>query len=162
MKPRVYLAGPDVFYPDAKERGENLKKICSKLDLEGVYPIDSELNLDKLSPVEKGIAIYNANIGLIRSCVAVVANMNPFRGCSMDVGTAFEMGFGSALRLIVVGYSSNQKYYKDRVTPDGLLIEDFDMIDNLMVHAATNGYIFSTADMAIEHIAVKIKKLVNK
>ncbi len=149
---RVYLAGPDVFYPDAKERGECLKALCCEMGLEGVYPLDSELELEKLDPLRQGYAIYKANIQLIRSCRAVMANMNPFRGPSMDVGTAFEMGFGSALGLIVVGYMDDKTLYKSRVSPDGLHIEDFGMVDNLMLHGCTGGDIFTTPRGALEAI----------
>ena len=37
-RPRVYLAGPDVFVANAKEIGESLKKICVEAGLEGVFP----------------------------------------------------------------------------------------------------------------------------
>lgn len=154
-KPRVYLAGPDVFYPDVAERADKLKDTCRHYGFEGVFPLDSGLQL--ISPIareENGYLIYEANIKLIRSCQAILANMSPFRGPSLDAGTAFEIGYGRALGLEVVGYTSDLTLYKDRVTPDGLMIEDFGMIDNLMLHAAVCGDIFKNPHQALDYLAV--------
>jgi len=151
----VYLAGPDVFYPDAAERASRLKDTCRHYGFEGVFPLDSGVELRRpIEQQENGFVIYDANINLIRSCQAILANMSPFRGPSMDVGTAFEIGFGRALGLEVVGYTSSMTEYKTRVTPDGLLIEDFKMVDNLMVHCATGGDIFATPHEALDYLAV--------
>ena len=155
--PRIYLAGPDVFWPDAKELGEYLKQLCQQRGLVGVYPLDSGVKLDRLSPSEQGHAIYQANVELIRSCHGMIANMAPFRGISMDVGTAFEMGYGIAHKLLVVGYTTDMRPYKERATPDGLFIEDFEMIDNLMVHAVTGGAIYNTPEEALDYAARHLK-----
>lgn len=154
-KPRVYLAGPDVFYPDVAERAAKLKDTCKHYGFEGVFPLDSGLQLT--SPIareENGFLIYEANIKLIRSCRAILANMNPFRGPSLDAGTAFEIGYGRALGLDVVGYVEKRTFYKDRVTPDGLMVEDFGMIDNLMIHAAVCGDIFEKPYQALDYLTI--------
>ncbi|GAG34720.1 unnamed protein product, partial [marine sediment metagenome] len=135
---RVYLAGPDVFYPDAKERAESLKKLCAAKGLEGVFPLDADLDLDAIrEPGDKGVAIFKANLELITSCDAVLANMTPFRGPSMDVGTAYEMGVARGQGKPVVSYTSDRRLYERRVEDDGLLIERFNMVDNLMVDAGS-------------------------
>lgn len=154
-KPRVYLAGPDVFYPDVTERAARLKDTCLHYGFEGVFPLDSGLQL--ISPIareENGFLIYEANIKLIRSCQAILANMNPFRGPSLDAGTAFEIGYGRALGLDVVGYVERRTLYKDRVVPDGLMVEDFGMVDNLMLHAAVCGDIFESAHEALDYLTI--------
>jgi nucleoside 2-deoxyribosyltransferase len=145
---RVYLAGPDVFFPDAKGRGEMRKKWCNEAGLEGVYPLDSGVDLEGLNPMEKGFAIYDANIELILSCEGVLADITPFRGPSADVGTAFEIGFGKALGLPIVCYTNEPNNYKDRVQDDGLLIEDFGMVDNLMLHGAAGDDIYLDFNLA--------------
>ncbi len=150
---RVYLAGPDVFYPDAAERAARLKEMCHKRGLEGVFPLDSQVKL--LEPIEQeenGFIIYRANVKLIKSCWAILANMSPFRGPSMDVGTAFEIGYGRALDLHIVGYTDSKTDYNTRVKEDGLLTENFGMVDNLMVHAAVCGDIFGEVEEAIEYL----------
>jgi nucleoside 2-deoxyribosyltransferase len=150
--PRIYLAGPDVFWPDARERGDRLKELCASRGMVGVFPLDSGIKLTGLDPIEQGFAIFQANIELIRSCNAILANMSPFRGPSMDVGTAFEMGFGRALKLLVAGYTSHLSAYKARAAADGLLVEDFDMVDNLMVHGVTGGSIFPAPEQALDYL----------
>ena len=152
---RVYLAGPDVFFPDVAERSARLKDTCRHYGFEGVFPLDSGVKITSaLAREENGYLIYEANISLIRSCQAILANVTPFRGPSVDAGTAFEIGFGRALGLEVVGYTAIRNLYKDRVTPDGLMVEDFDMVDNLMIHSAMCGDIFSTPQEALDYLAI--------
>ena len=154
MNKRVYLAGPDVFFPDVTERAEKLKIQCDLWGLEGVFPLDSEVKLEEPINQEKnGYRIYEGNLGLIKSSAAVLANISPFRGPSVDAGTAFEIGYGLAHGLIVVGYTTSKTFYKERVKPDGLLIEDFGMIDNLMIHGATCGKIFESASEALGYLS---------
>ena len=45
---RVYLAGPDVFLPNAAEIGRRKREICAQYGFEGVFPLDNELNLDHI------------------------------------------------------------------------------------------------------------------
>jgi nucleoside 2-deoxyribosyltransferase len=149
---KVYLAGPDVFFPDALKRAEKLKDLCTEFELIGVFPLDSEIDLSNIPYNEKGIAIYNGNIKLIKECGSILANITPFRGPSIDPGTSFEIGYGAALGKLIVCYSDNLTEYKTRVTPDNLLIEDFGMIDNLMIEGGTNRKIFSTPKTALQYL----------
>jgi nucleoside 2-deoxyribosyltransferase len=152
---RVYLAGPDVFFPDVADRAARLKDACRHYGFEGVFPLDSGLELTTpIAREENGYLIYEANIKLIQSCQAILANISPFRGPSIDAGTAFEIGFGRALGLEVVAYTSDFSRYKDRVFPDGLMIEDFEMVDNLMIHAAVCGDIFRSPQEALDYLAI--------
>jgi nucleoside 2-deoxyribosyltransferase len=155
MEKRIYLAGPDVFYPDAIERASKLKEICSRRGLIGIFPLDADLDLKNLTPIEQGRKIYWANMTLIDTCDAVLANMSPFRGPSMDTGTAYEMGVAGGQGKPVVGYTSSLTTYDTRVPQDGLLIERFDMIDNLMVHTGARA-IFSTPEEAASFLATLI------
>jgi nucleoside 2-deoxyribosyltransferase len=150
---RVYLAGPDVFFKDAIERAEILKIQCDEFGLEGIFPLDSEIKLEEPINQEKnGYLIYEGNINLINSCDAILANISPFRGPSVDAGTAFEIGYGLAKGLVVVCYTSQKNLYKDRVIPDELIIEDFGMIDNLMIHCSARK-IFSNSSKAIKYLS---------
>lgn len=148
MSLRIYLAGPDVFYPDPLAESERLKSICAAHGLQGVFPMDAGLDISGLSKHEAARAIYEANIKLIDGCQGVMANMEAFRGPGMDGGTAFEMGYAIARGLPVVGYNSKglylertREFYNKRlrevgtheVDPNGLTVEDFDLADNLMM-----------------------------
>jgi nucleoside 2-deoxyribosyltransferase len=162
---RIYLAGPDVFFPDVAERSENLKIQCDLVGLEGVFPLDTELKLEEAiteeAKVRNGCLIYRGNIELIKSSAAVLANISPFRGPSIDCGTAFEIGFAKSLGKIVVAYTDQNAIYKDRVIPDGLRIEDFGMVDNLMIHSAVDGKIFNSSAKAIQYLASQLSINVN-
>jgi len=151
-KLRVYLAGPEVFLENAVELGIAKKALCEKYWFEGAYPLDSGADMTG-SKLQIACNISAANEQLIRSCSLLIANMTPFRGPSMDVGTAYEMGFARALHKPVLGYTATALLYNERmrrllgpfpsknqggdiVDDDGLFVEDFDMHDNLMLDGA--------------------------
>ncbi|MBW4661944.1 MAG: nucleoside 2-deoxyribosyltransferase [Drouetiella hepatica Uher 2000/2452] len=140
---KIYLAGPDVFLPNPLQAAAAKQNICTAYGFEGMFPFDNELDFSNLSPFDAGIAIYKSNLALMDRCDLIVANMTPFRGVSMDVGTAFEMGYMAAQGKPVFGYSNDGRLYTDRVpvlTPgiddQGQSIESFGMHDNLMLEGA--------------------------
>ena len=147
----IYLAGPEVFLPNARALGERKKQICAKYGFEGHFPLDNELSLDGLAPREAGLLIGRMNQDLIRRCDAVVANVTPFRGPSADVGTVWEMGFAAGLGHSVSAYSNTVAPFFDRtvtfsgrttVDADGTVrdslcqaIENFALAANLMIES---------------------------
>lgn len=159
-KERIYLAGPDVFLPDPHAAAAAKKQVCADYGFVGVFPLDKALDLTGLGRREAGLRIAEANEELMRGCDLVIANMTPFRGPSMDVGTAYEMGFMRALGRPVLGYSNDGRLFVERTRAwigapgaaaddDGMAIEDFDMVDNLMLHGAVaaSGADVETADV---------------
>ena len=42
---KVYLAGPDVFLPDAVEIGRRKVEMCARHGLTGLYPLDNAVDL---------------------------------------------------------------------------------------------------------------------
>lgn len=148
-RPRVYLAGPEVFLPDPVEAGRIKCAVASEYGLEGVYPLDATLPLDGLAKLAQATLISASNEDLMRSCDALIANLTPFRGASADAGTAFEVGFMRALGRPVLGYSNTPLDYVPRAdavralprlcfdsdAPD-VAIEDFDLAENLMIEIA--------------------------
>ncbi len=152
---RVYLAGPEVFLRNFIEIGEQKKALCKKYGLEGVFPIDTEINVKGKSPREIGLCISSINEGLIRSCDIVIANTTPFRGPSADVGTVFEIGFAHALKKLVFAYTNVTTIFTERTIEalsnqvnrgeDGKLRDRYDMFieengltDNLMIDGCIN------------------------
>lgn len=166
---RIYLAGPQVFQENAKQHGDALKKICEIYGGIGLFPLDNDI----YDEVDLPAAIRSANMGLIRSCDAVVADMTPFRGPGMDGGTAYEMGVAAALGKPVVGYTSDPRSYTDRVrafTPctqfgettwdsNRLLVESFaePLTDNLMMAKGVLK-VFPTDVLAIKHVVLEFQK----
>ena len=155
---KIYLAGPEVFAPNAIELGVRKKALCQHYGFEGIFPLDNEIT-SSLSPVETGLLISRENERLIADSDLVIANLSPFRGASADVGTVYELGLARGLDKTIHGYSNDPELYQDRLLSlcgpsasqqagslcdrDGLKIEEFDLHDNLMIDgaiAAAGGY----------------------
>jgi nucleoside 2-deoxyribosyltransferase len=148
---RVYLSGPDVFFFNAIWLGQAKKEICARFGLEGVYPLDADFSsLQELkTQADMGYATFRLMVQLMDSCDLVIANLTPFRGPSMDVGTAVEIGYMHGCGKPVFGYTNVAADYADRVTPDGFTVEPFGLIDNCMVE----GPIHETGAVVIRHAA---------
>lgn len=116
LRPRVYLAGPDIFRPDHPAVFHELKRLCRASGLEGVAPSDADLDLAGAhDDDEEARRICQGNIDLIRSCNGVVANLQCFRGLEPDSGTVFEVGFAVALDKPVFAYGVPAGSYAERV-----------------------------------------------
>jgi nucleoside 2-deoxyribosyltransferase len=79
MGVRVYLAGPEVFLPNAREIGARKGAICERHGLVGVFPADEEDACDPALPLpEWGLAISRAMERVMRGCDAMIVNLTPF------------------------------------------------------------------------------------
>lgn len=138
MTLRVYIAGPDVFRPDAKDWADEVRALCVAHGCEALVPLDG----DHATPE----AIYASNVVLIQRADAVLANLNPFRGAEPDSGTCFEVGFATALGKRVVGYMASGESIAARVArmegsapsarpvdAQGMHVENFGLPLNLML-----------------------------
>jgi len=148
-RPRIYLAGPEVFLPNARAVGAEKCRLAADAGLEGAFPLDAQLHLDTLPPGEQAQRISRANEDLMRSSDGLIANLTPFRGVSMDAGTAFEVGFMQALGRPLAGYTNVAAGYAERARTyrtrgpasmdcdrADLEIEDFGLAENLMIEVA--------------------------
>ena len=189
----AYLAGPDVFFPNANEIGRQKIEYLHTLGIVGHFPLDTEVPGDLLKqPAKVSRFIGDANEKIMLDCCRdsriglILANMSPFHGPSMDVGTAFEVGFMSALsyknNVIIIGYTSDNRSFEDRVVEeiyggwsnithkDGIphgtdetMIEAFGGAENLMITNAilrTGGEIFPTFEEAAQFGAAAAKRRV--
>ncbi|MDP1645265.1 MAG: nucleoside 2-deoxyribosyltransferase [Sulfuritalea sp.] len=93
---KLYLAGPDVFRPDAGAWAADVRALCLRQGHEALIPLDAM----QATAAE----IYRSNLGLIVAADAVLANLNPFRGAEPDSGTCVEVGYALALGKPVIGY----------------------------------------------------------
>lgn len=138
---KIYLAGPDVFLPNAIEHGNQLKAMCATYGYEGLFPIDNIIQ--GASPHEISQKIMEANKAMITQCDSVIANLSPFRGPEPDSGTIWEVGFAEGLGKEVLCYSSDLRTLKEKTQcilalgdadtdKEGMAIEDFGLTHNLM------------------------------
>lgn len=155
MRPLVvYVAGPDIFKINASEIYGGYVDLCKQYSVECLYPND-----DTIEPADTreafALNIYRANINMISRCDIVLVNLEPFRGPSMDVGAAFEIGHARAMGKPVVGFTPSytppyfdrlKGYYGEvyksdmgfRSRTDDVLLEDFGLCENLMIAHALN------------------------
>ena len=126
----VYLAGPEVFLASAVELGEAKVRICREHGLDAIFPFAADPS--GVDVGEIGHLIFERCVQLMDRCDLAIANMTPFRGVSMDVGTAVEMGYMLARGRPVFGYTNVVDDLEHRVTEDGMVIEQFGFVDNLM------------------------------
>lgn len=117
IRPRVYLAGPDVFFDDRARIFEDLAATCDRLGLQALPPWENSdgaaTTLARGEPLARHI--YQDNIRRIREADGVIAHLVNFRGQEPDSGTVFEMGFAVALGKPVIGYGIAAGSYAERV-----------------------------------------------
>ena len=168
--PRVYLAGPEVFRPDAEACFARMERHCAALGVQGMRPSDGGPG-EGTAATGAALAqrIYDGNVALIRRCDAVVANLQPFRGhVEPDSGTVFEIGMAVALGKPVAAYLPQPRMsYAERVgrhfptrrdasgalwdEAHGLLVEGFGEPLNLMLSRST--HLFESFEQALSHVA---------
>ena len=163
-RPRIYLAGPDVFRPDARDHFMRLTAACEASGLVALLPADGNEDQSPEAPEKQ---IYEANMQRLRGADGVVANLASFRGLEPDSGTVFEVGAAVALRIPVVAYGVPAGSYADRArstlqcahdaggvlreSGSGVAVEDFGQPLNLML--ACSIHIEPTPEAALKKMA---------
>jgi nucleoside 2-deoxyribosyltransferase len=112
---RLYLAGPDVFRPDAVEHGRRLVALCAEHGFDAIFPLDTTLPGELRDPHAIARHIYRANVDHIDACDAVLANLDFFRGAEPDSGTCFEVGYAVARGKRVIGYVPEAGSFAQRI-----------------------------------------------
>ena len=150
MPKSVYLAGPEVFLPNAREILDLKAALTREAGLIPVSPGDLEFPPTS-SKWELGLAISAIDEKLMHGAHAIIANLTPFRGLAADTGTCFELGFMCAQGKPAFAYTNVRADHGERTRahfkgewyadaegcprgPDHILIEDLGFIDNLMLH----------------------------
>jgi len=163
---RVYLAGPEVFLPNAREMLDKKIVLTRQYGFVPVSPGDVEIPSSQASEGddlvqnvsippnlegrEKGLFISQVNEKLMLSADMIIANLTPYRGISADVGTVYELGFMCGRGLPAYAFTNVARGHFERVSdyyhgdiridengrrhgPDGLMVENYDLVDNLML-----------------------------
>jgi nucleoside 2-deoxyribosyltransferase len=147
---RVYLAGPEVFLPNARAQLDLKIRLTQAAGLIPVSPGDFAVP-PQPSKRQFGHAISEIDERMMDSADAIIANLTPYRGISADTGTCYELGYMCGQNKAAFAYSNVGMGHKNRIVghyngdvavdeagrlrgADGLAVEDVDMIDNLMMH----------------------------
>lgn len=160
-RPRIYMAGPDVFMPYPLHMAECKKEILARYGIEGAFPFDNEIKDIGTYPDKKSVAreIARLNFEMMDRCEGCIAHLTPYSGPSADVGTVGEVHYMFAQSKPVFGYSNDARsfyeivrddVYRGRVfemadekgnptgfkTLSGITVENYGLPDNLMVDYA--------------------------
>jgi nucleoside 2-deoxyribosyltransferase len=130
MTATAYLAGPDVFLPNAVAHAATKVEIYRRLGLRGLPPLNEEAEKAATSD-------------------AIIANLTPFVGASADTGTLIEVGWFLGKGKPIFGYSNTPENFESRmrrqlgVKHADLGIKGFHLPDNLVIVGAvhSSGYL---------------------
>jgi nucleoside 2-deoxyribosyltransferase len=164
-KIKVYIAGPDVFRPEAKAFFDTAKSLCEQLEMVALCPLSLELKTPK--------DVFLHNVKLLTECDGVVANVNSFRGPGADEGTSWEMGFAYALNKPVVSYMENIASLHEKtavhfgdlyassmtghVFPDGMKAEEWGLPVNLMLDQGSRALVHGGLLQALTALRTVVK-----
>jgi nucleoside 2-deoxyribosyltransferase len=149
----AYLAGPDVFLPDAAAHAARKIAIAARHGITGLAPLDdaaaasmsdlnaaaasmsdlnaaaasmSDLNATAASMTddEAWRAIFHKDIAMMEASDIIIANLTPFRGASADAGTLVELGWFLGRGKPVFGYSNCATPFDNRSRAHAAQISD--------------------------------------
>jgi nucleoside 2-deoxyribosyltransferase len=154
MTATAYLAGPDVFLPNAIAHAARKVEICQRFGLRALPPLNEDVET-AAKALDVWRAIYEKDIALMERCDIIIANLTPFGGASADAGTLIEVGWFLGKGRPIFGYSNSFESFEQRMRRQfgkghaDLGIEGFHLPDNLMIVGAVHsgGYpIFVPSD----------------
>ncbi|MGX9963975.1 nucleoside 2-deoxyribosyltransferase [Roseomonas sp. F4] len=144
--PLAYLAGPDVFLPDAPAQAARKSAICARHGITALPPLNEDVaSLASMAEAEAWRVIFAKDLAMMESADLVIANLTPFRGASADAGTLVELGWFLGRGRPIFAYSNSTKPFAARsaallaAVPDpmpGLTVGGFGLPDNLMIPGA--------------------------
>ena len=112
---KAYLAGPDVFLPNAPANAAAKIAICAKYGIQGRAPLDDDADgQTNLTDDRAWRAIYEKCLGMMQECDIIIANLTPFRSTSADSGTLIEAGWFLGRGKPVFGYSNTVTVFAER------------------------------------------------
>jgi nucleoside 2-deoxyribosyltransferase len=143
----AYLAGPDVFLPNAVAHAARKVEMCRRFGLRGLSPLNEDAET-AATELEVWQAIYEKDVAMMEKSDIIIANLTPFAGASADAGTLIEVGWFLGKGKPIFGYSNTPENFESRMRRQlgakhaDLGIEGFHLPDNLMIVGAvySGGY----------------------
>lgn len=147
----AYLAGPDVFLPNAGAHAAAKRAICARHGIAGRSPLKEDIaTLAGMDEAEAWRAIVANDIAMLEGCAIIIANLTPFRGASADAGTLVELGWFLGRGRPAYGYTNSAQGFAARsaaqvaAVPDpmpGLTVGGFGLPDNFMIAGALRRFV---------------------
>ncbi|MBR0655858.1 nucleoside 2-deoxyribosyltransferase [Plastoroseomonas arctica] len=162
----AYLAGPDVFLPNAGAHAAEKLAICARHGIRGLSPLNEDIaTLAAMDEAEAWRAIFAKDVAMMEAADIVIANLTPFRGASADAGTLVELGWFLGRGRPAYGYTNSAQPFAARsaaqvaAVPDpmaGLTVGGFGLPDNLMIAGAVRTFLTPEdgRDLAFDSLAV--------
>ena len=102
---KLYLAGPEVFLPDARAVLDEKAAMTRAYGFEPICPGDLAI---PPAPTKRqfGLNISEIDESFMNRADGVIANLTPFRGIAADPGTVFELGYMCGAGKIVACYTN--------------------------------------------------------
>jgi nucleoside 2-deoxyribosyltransferase len=138
MTATAYLAGPDVFLPNAIAHAATKVEICRRFGLRGLPPLNEDAET-AATELQVWQAIYQKDVAMMEKSDIIIANLTPFAGPSADAGTLIEVGWFLGKGKPIFGYSNTLENFESRMRRQlgakhaDLGIEGFHLPDNLMI-----------------------------
>jgi nucleoside 2-deoxyribosyltransferase len=104
----AYLAGPDVFLPNAVAHAATKVEICRRLGLRGLPPLNEDAET-AATELEVWQTIYEKDVAMMEKSDIIIANLTPFAGASADAGTLIEVGWFLGKGKPIFGYSNTPR-----------------------------------------------------
>jgi hypothetical protein len=104
---KAYLAGPDVFMPNALEHAHRKIEICAKYGITGLAPLNQDAEPTSGQGADiKWTDIFHKDIEMMEVSDIIIANLTPFRGLppmpahsSKSAGSPGEVNRSSVTRM---------------------------------------------------------------
>jgi nucleoside 2-deoxyribosyltransferase len=115
----AYLAGPDVFLPNAVSHAAKKVEICRRFGLRGLPPLNEDIKTSVKTSNKASnawLSIYEKDVLMMERCDIIIANLTPFGGASADAGTLIEVGWFLGKEKPIFGYSNTSDNFESRMS----------------------------------------------
>ena len=144
----AYLAGPDVFLPNAVAHAATEGGDMPATRFAAVCRRSTKMLRTAATELEAWQAIYEKDVAMMEKSDIIIANLTPFAGASADAGTLIEVGWFLGKGKPIFGYSNTSENFEFRMRKQlgakhaDFGIEGFHLPDNLMIVGAvqSGGY----------------------
>ena len=152
-RPKAYLAGFEMFYPDGIERGEEWKRIAAKYGIEGIFPPDAAPENDPIAPyvrkddseAEFWYGIFMDDVNHMRRSDMIIAQLQDWRGAQPDSGTCFECGYSAATGKRLYAWCEDTESLAERRKAMATADEDGTLRDS-------EGYAFEDRESPLDNL----------